>query len=91
MSAFQNHRDKIEMYEFQLGTTRGRLAAALDVLTDALFLVGQHAVYCRNSRRPELPKMDIQAIMRGIDESKELIISVMEELKRQKEAERLQS
>ena len=44
-----------ERYEFQMGPIRGRLATALDILTDSLTLVGQHGVYCQSARTPGRP------------------------------------
>jgi len=46
MSAFKEHREELEHYEQMFGRDRGRLAVSLDRLTNALVLVGQHAVYC---------------------------------------------
>jgi hypothetical protein len=51
------------------------------VLTDALVLVGQHGVYCQSARQPGKPAMDIQVISKSITDAKELIASVMAELK----------
>ena len=65
-----------------MGLERGRLAVALDVLTDALVLVGQHGVYCQSARQPGRPAMDIQMITRSLDQAKELVASVMDELRR---------
>ena len=64
-----------------MGTTRGRLAVTLDVLTDALVLVGQHGVYCQSARQPGKPAMDIQLIVKSITDAKDLISGVMAELK----------
>ena len=64
-----------------MGTARGRLAVTLDVLTDALVLVGQHGVYCQSARTPGRPTMDIQIITKSIADAKELIAGVMAELK----------
>ena len=64
------------------GVPRGRLAVALDMLTDALVLVGQHGVYCQSARQPGKPAMDIQIISKTIGDAKELVISAMDELKR---------
>ena len=85
MSVFWNHKDELERYEFMMGTARGRLAVSLDLLTDSLALVGQHGVYCASNRNPSLPALDLQAVMRGINDAKELIGSAMEELRKQKE------
>jgi len=53
------YREANERYQFQMGPVRGNLATALDILTDALALVGQHGVYCRSQRQPQFPAMDI--------------------------------
>jgi hypothetical protein len=86
MSVFENYRDELEKYEFMMGAARGRLAVTMDIVTDAMALVGQHGVYCQSQRWPGKPVMDIQLVMKSLTEAKELISSVMEELKRQKEA-----
>ena len=65
-----------------MGVERGRLAVALDVLTDALVLVGQHGVYCQSAKQPGRPAMDIQIITRSLGQAKELVASVMDELRR---------
>ena len=44
MSVFDDKRDELEQHEFMMGVPRGRLAVTLDMLTDALVLVGQHSV-----------------------------------------------
>ncbi|MBZ5525104.1 MAG: hypothetical protein LAP21_23000 [Acidobacteriia bacterium] len=82
MSILDDKRDDLEKYEFMMGIPRGRLAVTLDLLTDALVLVGQHGVYCQSSRQPGKPAMDLQIILEALNGSKELISSVMEELKK---------
>ena len=82
MSVYDEHSEELERYETQMGVARGRLALALDLLTDALVLVGQHGVYCQSARQAGKPKMDIQAILKGLEGSKELVAGVMDELKR---------
>ncbi len=81
MSVYDERRDELEQHEFMMGVPRGRLAVTLDVLTDALVLVGQHGVYCQSARQPGKPAMDIQVITRCITDAKDLIGSVMAELK----------
>jgi len=83
MSVLDEKRAELEHYEFMMGKPRGRLAVALDTLTDALTLVGQHGVYCQSARQPGRPAMDIQIVMKGITDAKDLITSVMEELRSQ--------
>ncbi len=67
------------------GKQRGRLAVTLDLVTNALVLVGQHGVYCRSNRDPGIPVMDIQLIQGELTKAKELIQSVMEEIRAQRE------
>ena len=61
-----------------MGATRGRLAVALDLLTDALAMVGQHGVYCQSARTPGRPTMDIALVLEQIGDAKELLQSVIE-------------
>jgi len=81
MTAFQDHHEELEHYETMMGPHRGRLAVTLDLLTNALVLVGQHGVYCHSNRDPDLPVMDIRIITQEISKAKELIQSVMEGLR----------
>ena len=87
MAVFWDRRDELEKHEFMMGLERGRLAVSLDVLTDALSLIGQHGVYCVSSRNPGQPALDLQAVMGGINDAKELIGTVMEEMRKRREAE----
>ena len=84
MSAFEDHKEELEHYEQMFGRERGRLAVSLDRLTNALVLVGQHGVYCTSQRSPSLPAMDIRIIANELTHAKELVQSVMEELRRAK-------
>jgi hypothetical protein len=84
MSAFQEHREELEHYEQMFGRERGRLAVSLDRLTNALVLVGQHGVYCTSQRNPAVPAMDIRIINQELVHAKELVQSVMEELRKSK-------
>ncbi|MBT9331684.1 hypothetical protein [Paracidobacterium acidisoli] len=86
MSIFHERRDELEKYEFMMGTARGRLAVSLDVLTDALVLIGQHGVYCVSNRNPSKPALDLETVLGEINNAKELIQSVMEDLRREREA-----
>lgn len=88
MSVFDKRRQELEEHEFRMGAARGRLAVSLDMLTDALVLVGQHGVYCQSARQPGKPAMDVQIVLEQLNGAKELIGSVMEELRLQRESER---
>ena len=81
MSVFDKHRDTLEHHETMMGSARGRLAVALDLLTDSLALVGQHGVYCRSERFPGKPKMDIALVLEQLDDAKQLVQSAMEEMR----------
>jgi len=88
MSVFDEKRTELEQHEFMMGRDRGRLAVALDLLTDSLIMVGQHGVYCNSSRNPSKPALDLQAVLSGMEGAKALIQSVMEELRARRESER---
>jgi hypothetical protein len=81
MSVYDEWREELEKQEFMMGTERGRLAVTLDLLTDALVLVGQHGVYCQSARQPGKPAMDIQMISKCLTDAKELVADVMGRLK----------
>ncbi len=85
MSAFQEHRKELEHYEQMFGRERGRLAVSLDRITNALVLVGQHGVYCTSQRNPTVPAMDLRMINQELVHAKELLQSVMEELRQARE------
>jgi len=88
MSAFKEYREELEQYEQMFGKERGRLAVSLDRMTNALVLVGQHGVYCTSQRNPTLPAMDIRVIAQELTHAKELVQSVMAELKKAREEKR---
>jgi hypothetical protein len=79
---FTKHKDALEVHETMMGPARGRLAVALDLLTDSLALVGQHGVYCRSERFPGQPKMDIALVLEQLGDAKLLVQSAMENLVR---------
>ncbi|MGC1417285.1 MAG: hypothetical protein WA817_18500 [Candidatus Acidiferrum sp.] len=85
MNAFDEHKDELEHYEQMYGRERGRLAVSLDRMTNALVLVGQHGVYCTSQRNPMVPAMDLRMIAQELEHAKQLVQSVMEELKRARE------
>lgn len=85
MSVYEERKDELERYEFMLGRERGRLAVTLDCITDAMVLVGQHGVYCQSARQLGKPAMDIQLITKSLTQAKELIASVLEQRKADKD------
>ena len=82
MSAFEEHQEELERYEQMFGKERGRLAVSLDRITNALVLAGQHGVYCTSQRNPTVPAMDLRMISQELTHAKELIQSVMEEMRK---------
>ncbi len=80
-AAIAQRRDDLERFEFMMGPERGRLAVTLDMLTDALILIGQHGVYCTSSRNPGKPALDLEVVLGEIGGAKELIQTVMEQLR----------
>jgi hypothetical protein len=86
MSAFSEHQEELEHFQTMMGPQRGVLAVTLDLLTNALVLVGQHGVYCHTNRDPNVPVMDIRIIQAEIGKAKELIQSVMESMRAERDA-----
>lgn len=84
MNAFDEHKDDLERFEQMYGRDRGRLAVCLDRMTNALVLVGQHGVYCTSQRNPTVPSMDLRMIATELEHAKQLVQSVMEDLKRER-------
>ncbi len=80
----KEYQQQLERYRFQMGDACGRLATALDVLTDALALVGQHGVYCRASGKPG-ESLDVRQVMERLEGSKSLILDTMKELRQPSE------
>jgi hypothetical protein len=88
MDIFDEKRADLERHEFMMGVERGRLAVALDLLTDSLIMIGQHGVYCTSARNPAKPALDLQAVLAGMKGAKALIQSVMEEIRQQRDSTR---
>jgi hypothetical protein len=81
MAVFDEKQEALEHFETRMGVPRGRLAVTMDLVTDAMALIGQHGVYCQSQRWPGKPVLDIQMVMKNLTDAKELIQSVMEELR----------
>ena len=79
MGALDKHRQALEVHETMMGSGRGRLAVALDLLTDALAMIGQHGVYCQSARMPGRPQLDIAIVLEQIGDAKELVQTVIEQ------------
>ena len=86
MSDLDQHADELDHYETMMGPHRGKLAVALDMVTNALVLVGQHGVYCHTNRDPDLPVMDIRVITAELTKAKQLIQTVMEGIRAERDS-----
>lgn len=86
MSVFETRREELAHYETMMGPHRGRLAVTLDLLTNAMVLIGQHGIYCRSSANPNQPPMDMRLINDELQSAKQLIQSVMENLRAERDA-----
>jgi hypothetical protein len=78
VTALDKHQQELEVHETMMGIARGRLAVAMDLLTDALAMVGQHGIYCQSGRMPGRPALDIALVVEQIGDAKELVQSVIE-------------
>lgn len=86
MTVFDEHREELEHYETMMGPHRGKLAVSLDLVTNAMVLVGQHGVYCHAAGRPDRPVTDIRIVNEELQKAKQLIQSVMEGLRADRDA-----
>jgi len=82
-SVFVVYREKLQDHEMMMGQVQGRLAVLLDILTDSLIVAGKHGMYCRNKQNPAEPSLDMQIIMDGLSQSKELVQTVMDHFRKQ--------
>jgi hypothetical protein len=74
---------KLDDYQFMYGADAGRLAFALDQLTDAMAMVGQHAVHCRVEKGPRAgePPLDVAELLETLQDAKRLVQETMLKLK----------
>jgi hypothetical protein len=71
----ESDADRLADYRFQMGHDAGNLALALDQLTDAMRLIGQHTVYCRVEKGPRAggPPLDVAELTRLLEATKGLV------------------
>ncbi len=70
-------------YQFMFGDDAGRLALALDQLTDVMAMVGQHTVHCRVEKGPRAgePPLDIAQLLETLQDAKSLVQETLLRLK----------
>ncbi len=77
MSVFRERAALLDELEFKYGIERGRLAAALDLLSDLAIVLGTHVAYCRQSEQTTRPTRDMQSAMQHVEHVKELVVSLL--------------
>jgi hypothetical protein len=65
--------EKLEDMETQYGSQAGKLAMAMDLITDAEISAGQLSVYCKNSMDPRRPHPDLENLQKYITAVRALI------------------
>lgn len=78
-------KEKLDDYQFMLGSDAGRLALALDQMTDVMAMVGQHAVHCRVEKGPRAgePPLDVAQLLETLQDAKLLVQETMLKIKQQ--------
>lgn len=66
-------QDRLEDFETQYGQTSGKLALAMELITDAEIAAGHLTVYCRNGLDPRKPHPDLESLQRHIHVIRALI------------------
>lgn len=59
--------------EFQYGPAKGKLALAMDLMSDAEISAGQLALYCRNSFQPDKPHPDLEQLQLALRVVRQLV------------------
>ena len=83
MTLSSEERDKLDDYQQMMGPHAGRLALALDSLTDVMALLGQHKVYCRVEKGPRAgePPLDLVETIELLQKAKNLVQETLLELR----------
>jgi hypothetical protein len=74
-------RERLADLELQMGRPAGRLALALDRLTDALCLAGQHQIYAGGPKAAGRRDPDVERLQGLVQDAKDLIQVVLWELR----------
>ena len=83
MPLSEQQREQLEDLQFQLGTSAGSLAFALDQLTEVMALLAQHAVrlHYGQSARPEQWPAALRTSHQSLADVKSLVQAVLLDLK----------
>lgn len=76
-------KERLDDLQFMLGEDAGRLALALDQLTDVMAMLGQHLVHCRVEKGPRAgePPLDLALLLETLQTAKSLVQETMLKLK----------
>jgi hypothetical protein len=76
-------QDQLDNYQIQYGPEAGRLALALDRLTDVMAQLGQHKVYCRVEKGPRAgqPTFDLVEALDTLQLAKSLVQQTLLQLR----------
>ena len=75
MDLSESDRERLDDYQTMYGPDAGRLALALDRLTDVMTQLGQHKVYCRVEKGPRAgqPPLDLAEALDSLAAAKRLV------------------
>lgn len=76
-------QEQLDNYQIQYGPDAGRLALALDRLTDVMTQLGQHKVYCRVEKgaRAGQPPLDLVEALDTLQLAKGLVQQTLLQLR----------
>jgi hypothetical protein len=76
-------RARLDDLQFMYGADAGRLALALDRLTDVMAQLGVHATYCRVEKGPRAgqPPLDLAELLDTIQQAKDLVQQTLLQLR----------
>lgn len=69
----EDPNERLGDYEFRMGKTRGKLALAMDLLTDALIVLGQNKVYVHQATGKRKRDNDIEGAIHSLEQVKKLL------------------
>ena len=75
MALTPTERETLADYQQMMGQDAGKLALALDTLTDVMAMLGQHKVYCRVEKGPRAgqPPLDLVGALQALQTTKTLV------------------
>lgn len=69
----QTPEEKLEDLIMQYGPVGGKLAAVMDLMSDAEISAGMLRVYCRNSLDPRKPHPDLEELEQSLRTARDLL------------------